>query len=111
MPLKQHHPVGYKPYDKQAHDATRKSAARRGYGWKWQIAANGYRQMHPCCVECSKNGIQAPGSVVDHIIPHKGDVNLFWDQSNWQTLCRKHHSQKTAAEDGGFGNRQKHNVE
>ncbi|WP_328203649.1 hypothetical protein [Brevibacillus nitrificans] len=43
-------------------------------------------------------------TVVDHIIPHKGDKELFWDQKNWQGLCDSHHSRKTAKEDGGFGN-------
>ncbi|MFR3634507.1 MAG: HNH endonuclease [Sutterella sp.] len=36
--------------------------------------------------------------------PHKGDMALFWDQSNWQPLCHTCHSKKTAREDGGFGN-------
>ena len=37
--------------------------------------------------------------VVDHIIPHRGDVKLFWDQSNWQPLCEHHHNVKTKTED------------
>jgi 5-methylcytosine-specific restriction protein A len=41
---------------------------------------------------------------VDHIKPHKGDMTLFWDRTNWQSLCGPCHSAKTAAEDGGFGN-------
>ncbi len=41
---------------------------------------------------------------VDHIQPHRGDMTLFWDSSNWQPLCHRHHAQKTAREDGGFGN-------
>ena len=24
---------------------------------------------------------------VDHIVPHKGDQLLFFDQANWQALC------------------------
>jgi predicted kinase len=43
------------------------------------------------------------GEVVDHIIPHKGDYELFWDEGNWQTLCKRCHDVKTATEDGGFG--------
>lgn len=43
------------------------------------------------------------GTVVDHIIPHRGNYDLFWNQDNWQTLCKLHHDQKTAREDGGFG--------
>lgn len=29
--------------------------------------------------------------VTDHIIPHKGDEQLFWDADNWQPCCRWHH--------------------
>ena len=41
---------------------------------------------------------------VDHVIPHRGDVEKFWNRSNWVALCHRHHSRKTATEDGGFGN-------
>ena len=37
-------------------------------------------------------------TVVDHHEPHRGDVDLFWDQSNWRALCRYHHNVKTATE-------------
>jgi 5-methylcytosine-specific restriction protein A len=33
--------------------------------------------------------------VVDHIIPHRGDQYLFWDQENWQALCKDCHDRKT----------------
>ncbi|WP_324290694.1 AAA family ATPase [Ancylobacter sp. SL191] len=43
-----------------------------------------------------------PATVVDHIIPHRGDSKLFWSRSNWQALCVTHHSRsKQAAEKGG----------
>ncbi|WP_289184903.1 HNH endonuclease [uncultured Parasutterella sp.] len=29
---------------------------------------------------------------------------MFWDESNWQALCKHCHDVKTAKEDGGFGN-------
>lgn len=45
--------------------------------------------------------------MVDHITPHKGDRGLFWDRNNWQALCKTCHDTKTAAEDGGFGNKVK----
>ena len=35
---------------------------------------------------------------VDHIIPHRGDMQLFWDVANWQGLCKSCHSKKTAQE-------------
>ncbi len=42
-------------------------------------------------------------TVVDHIVPHKGDQQLFWDTRNWQSMSKPCHDKKTAKEDGGFG--------
>ncbi|WP_320109629.1 HNH endonuclease [Rhodopseudomonas sp. P2A-2r] len=40
-----------------------------------------------------------PASVVDHIIPHRGDRARFWDRTNWQPLCTHcHASRKQSAE-------------
>jgi 5-methylcytosine-specific restriction enzyme A len=51
---------------------------------------------------CLRAGIVEPAFAVDHIVPHKGDQVLFWDQSNWQSLCRTHHnSDKQRIERGG----------
>ena len=43
--------------------------------------------------------------MVDHIEPHKRDQRLFWDTSNWQSMCKPCHDSKTATRDGGFGPR------
>lgn len=44
-------------------------------------------------VECAERGRPVPyGNVVDHTEAHRGDKALFWDESNWQTLCQTHHS-------------------
>ena len=44
-------------------------------------------------------------TVVDHIIPHKGDSDLFWDESNWQSLCKRcHDSFKQKEEKQGYSN-------
>lgn len=43
-------------------------------------------------------------TIVDHIIPHKGNMELFWDRDNWQAMSKECHDKKTAREDGGFGN-------
>ncbi len=82
----------------------RLSAQERGYTSKWSKASKSYLSTHPWCVECEKKGIHEPATETDHIIPHKGNMKLFWDSSNWQGLCKSHHSQKTAREDGGFNN-------
>ncbi|CAG9184237.1 HNH endonuclease [Cupriavidus respiraculi] len=83
----------------------RGSSAARGYGGKWQRERAEYLKANPICVEHRKAGRIVPATVVDHIVPHKGDQRLFWRRSNWQALCKSCHDRKTAREDGGFGNR------
>ena len=84
----------------------RQSAARRGYGHKWRKARLGHLKKNPLCVECLKLGRVTAATVVDHKVPHKGDMKLFWDKTNWQSMCENCHNIKTAKEDGGFGNEQ-----
>ena len=57
-----------------------------------------FRAAHPLCVHCYMEGIIKQADEVDHIIPHRGDADLFWDERNWQSLCREHHARKTARE-------------
>ena len=91
-------------------DYRRGSAASRGYDSRWQKARLAFLKLHPLCVECAKEHKTTAATVVDHIVPHKGDKQLFWDVNNWQPLCDHHHAVKTAKEDGGFGNRTKVNT-
>ena len=77
----------------------RRSSTQRGYGYKWQQARAGFLSKHPLCVRCEKGGRVRPATDVDHIVPHRGEMTLFWDSSNWQPLCKTHHSIKTATED------------
>lgn len=58
---------------------------------------------HPLCEECKKNGAVKAATVVDHALPHKGNEDLFWDESNWQALCKECHDKKTAKEDDRWG--------
>lgn len=68
------------------------SSSARGYGYKWQQARAGWLRKHPLCVFCEKDGRTTAASVVDHIEPHRGDMVLFWDSSNWQSLCATCHN-------------------
>jgi 5-methylcytosine-specific restriction protein A len=107
---------------RKASDARRGSSSERGYNHKWQKARATFLARSPWCVdccsiagidaalpetvadECMAHGVRLPwATIVDHIVAHKGDQTLFWDTSNWQSLCKTHHDQKTAREDGGFG--------
>lgn len=70
-------------------DATRPTARQRGYTREWEAARAAFLLMHPTC---NHPGCTAPATVVDHVIPHRGDKALFWDRSNWQPLCAHHHN-------------------
>ena len=84
-------------------ECARGSASERGYNHRWQRARERYLKEHPLCVECLKRSQYTPAVVVDHIIPHRGDETLFWNQNNWQPLCQKCHNKKTSTQDAGFG--------
>lgn len=74
----------------------RESAARRGYGHRWRKEARRWLAVHPLCAECQRNGKLVPATQVDHIRPHKGDAEKFWDlQGNLQSLCGPCHWAKT----------------
>lgn len=94
-------PYGTKYCDKHRplHPEETRSAGSRGYGTAWNRARKRYLETHPLCVECMKQGRYVKATDVDHIKLHRGDSVLFWDQSNWQSLCHRHHSVKTRNED------------
>jgi 5-methylcytosine-specific restriction protein A len=71
---------------------------------RWRKSREIHLRQYPLCVACERQGMITGATQVDHVIPHKGDYKLFWDQSNWQSICEPCHSRKTAAEVGGFGN-------
>ncbi|MEE1110357.1 MAG: HNH endonuclease signature motif containing protein, partial [Lachnospiraceae bacterium] len=54
---------------------------------------------HRLCEECLKEGRYVKATVVDHVVPHRGDPTLFWDRSNWRGLCKSCHDKKTGRED------------
>ncbi len=49
----------------------------------------------PFCVDCEAEGRLVVWDELDHIVPHRGDLTLFWDYSNVAGRCRMHHQQKT----------------
>jgi len=87
------------------HENRRAKTAERGYGGRWQRLRKLHLARFPLCVACQAKGIIQVATDVDHHVAHRGDVFLFWDESNWRSLCASCHSSKTAREDGGFGNR------
>ena len=73
------------------------------YTWNWRKYSHNYIKAHPLCRICLEDGKIIPATEVDHITPHKGDKNLFWQEDNHQPLCKPCHSRKTVLEDGGLG--------
>ncbi|TXH43827.1 MAG: HNH endonuclease, partial [Desulfurellales bacterium] len=76
---------------------------QRMYWGRWRRASVLFLDGHPFCVRCEEAGRAVPATVTDHVIPHRGDDRLFWDERNWQPLCKLCHDRKTASEDGGLG--------
>lgn len=81
------------------HSSDRANATGRGYDSKWRTARNRFLKANPLCVNCKDQGKLTKATVVDHIKPHRGDKVLFWDESNWQSLCKSCHDTKTMTED------------
>lgn len=81
----------------------KKSSTARGYGYRWQKERERYLAEHPLCVYCEREGHITAATVVDHKIPHRGDDQLFWDESNWQSLCAVHHNKDKQCEEARQG--------
>jgi 5-methylcytosine-specific restriction protein A len=76
----------------------RPTAYQRGYDRKWAKARAIWLAQYPLCAMCLQQGWTTAAAVVDHIEPHRGNILLFWDVSNWQSLCIPCHNAKSATE-------------
>lgn len=66
---------------------------------RWQVMRVAQLSDEPWCADCLEDGgAHVFATDVDHIEPHHGDPELFFDPENLQSLCRSHHSAKTAKE-------------
>ena len=52
----------------------------------------------PFCRECAAAGRRVYATEVDHVTPHRGNLRLFLDPENLQSLCHRCHSAKTIRE-------------
>lgn len=80
----------------QKAEELRGSAAKRGYNHRWRAARLVHLAEFPLCNECEKHKIITEATIVDHITPHRGNQELFWNPENWQSLCAACHNRKTA---------------
>lgn len=89
-----HAAPSFRPFASEpAADQRRGSARARGYGAAWDKASLAHRAANPLCLGCAAVGRTVACHVVDHVIPHKGNMALFWDKGNWQVACTWHHDQ------------------
>lgn len=70
----------------------------------WQRIRRKQLKTEPLCRFCKNNGIVEPATVCDHKIPHKGNMELFFN-GPFQSLCKLcHDSTKQRLEKSGeFG--------
>ena len=80
-----------------------KQAANGGYqrerssepyhSYRWTRLSKVFREQHPLCAECKRQGIITPAEVVDHIVPWPVCEDFF-DVKNLQALCQAHNIEK-----------------
>ena len=72
------------------------------YGWRWKKHVRPARlRANPLCAICLKQGRVTAATVVDHVVAHKLDPDLFWN-GELQSLCaRCHDSVKQKEERSG----------
>jgi 5-methylcytosine-specific restriction enzyme A len=79
-------------------DKRRPTAHARGYDSKWKRESKAFLaqpQHRLCACGCGRTA-----DMVDHIVPHRGDMKLFWSRSNWQPMASSpcHSSRKQSIE-------------
>jgi len=75
--------------------------------WQWLYDTGRWRKLRklhlmsePLCRMCMQEGRVMAATVVDHIVPHKGDVELFYS-GPFQSLCKPCHDRHKQAEERG----------
>lgn len=90
---KQFRPAGQpsRQEQKRQADRWRGNAADRGYNHRWTKARKTFLSSHPLCIGCLAEGRTEAATVVDHVDPHHGDPDKFWNTAMWQPCCKWHH--------------------
>jgi 5-methylcytosine-specific restriction protein A len=83
------------PAAPQKRKRVQEKTAARGYNESWRRMRKHFLRQpeNVCCKLCG-----GPAAVVDHVVPHRGDRQLFHDRANWQPLCVTCHGRKSQTE-------------
>lgn len=72
---------------------------------RWRKKSKRYRDKHPYCVHCEKEGIVSAADVVDHIqgLGYLLENSLDpYDDKELQGLCHHHHNRKSGRQAHGL---------
>jgi 5-methylcytosine-specific restriction protein A len=58
---------------------------------RWRKMRKAQLAAKPLCEFCEAQGITEQATIADHMKPHKGDEELFFDEANLQSLCKTCH--------------------
>lgn len=58
----------------------------------WKKLRHAQLSAEPLCAMCmSDRGLPTAATVADHKVRHEGNLTLFFDRLNLQSLCKTHH--------------------
>ncbi len=58
---------------------------------RWRMLRIHQLAAHPLCQRCSTDDHPVPATVVHHTVEHKGDLALFFDPENVESVCSPCH--------------------
>lgn len=89
-----------KPWQSAApKDGSRSGRDPRYHQYRWVTERKLHFAQYPFCVACEQEGVLTPANTLDHKIRVKDGAD-FWDRSNYQGLCSRHHAIKSRSEKG-----------
>jgi 5-methylcytosine-specific restriction enzyme A len=98
LPEKRHRPWLPTPGERKEH--TKYTRDNRYHTQAWRNTSKRFLAANPLCVSCMEEGRTEPAKVTDHKVRVK-DGASFWDESNYQALCERHHNIKRGKERHG----------
>lgn len=65
---------------------------------RWYRTREYHLRKNPLCAYCYSKGTVTAATVVDHVVPHRGDPAMFW-KGELQSMCEFHHSSSKQREE------------
>lgn len=76
----------------RTYDLRRGSARQRGYTAAWDKASRGHLRNSPLCLYCALVEDVKAADLTDHLYPHGGDQDVFWNRTYWISCCTDCHN-------------------